>query len=49
MNTALAANDRLGIKKYLPYDAGMPAPALMDPTFYDPSRELAATGDGNRN
>jgi hypothetical protein len=45
MNTGLAAADRLGVKKYLPYDAGMPAPALMDPTFYDPSRELAATGE----
>lgn len=45
MNTALAGADRLGIKKYLPYDAGMPAPALMDPTFYDPSRELAAIGE----
>lgn len=45
MNTSLAGADRLGVKKYLPYDASMPAPALMDPTFYDPSRELAATGE----
>lgn len=45
MNLALAANDRLGIKKYIPYDASVPAPALMDPTFYDPSRELAATSE----
>lgn len=45
MNTTLAGADRLGVKKYLPYDASMPAPALMDPTFYDPSRELAATGE----
>lgn len=45
MNTGLAAADRFGVKKYSPYDATIPAPALMDPTFYDPSRELAATGE----
>ena len=45
MNTSLAAANRLGINKYLPSDISMPAPALMDPTFYDPSRELAATGE----
>ena len=45
MNTGLAGADRLGLNKYLPYDVGMPAAALMDPTFYDPSRELAATGE----
>jgi hypothetical protein len=45
MNTGLAAADRFGVRKYSPYDATIPAPALMDPTFYDPSRELAATGE----
>lgn len=53
MNTALAAGDRLGLKKYLPYDTTLPQPVLMDPTFYDPSRELAATSEmaniGTRN
>ena len=53
MNTGLAVGDRLGLKKYLPYDTTLPQPVLMDPTFYDPSRELAATSEmaniGTRN
>jgi hypothetical protein len=45
MNLGLALGNRLGINKYMPYDVAMPQPMLMDPTFYDPSRELAANAE----
>jgi len=39
-----AIQDRLGIKSYYPWAARF-NPQFMDPTFYDPSRELAAQGE----
>jgi len=45
LNYRQALGDRLGINKYMPYRAAIPTPALMEPTFYDPSRELAATAE----
>ena len=45
INMGQTLSDRLGINKYMPYDVTLPQPALMDPTFYDPSRELAANAE----
>jgi hypothetical protein len=39
-----AIQDKLGIKSYYPWAARF-NPQFMDPTFYDPSRELAAQGE----
>jgi hypothetical protein len=39
-----AIQDKLGIKSYYPWAARL-NPQFMDPTFYDPSRELAAQGE----
>jgi hypothetical protein len=39
-----AIRDRLGIKSYYPWAARF-SPEFMDPTFYDPSRELAASAE----
>jgi hypothetical protein len=44
IKTAGAATDFMRIKKYLPW--GMPVtPAVGEPTFYDPTRELAANAE----
>lgn len=45
INMGQTLSDRLGINKYMPYDITLPQPVLMDPTFYDPSRELAANAE----
>ena len=45
LNYRQAMADRLGINKYMPYRAAIPQPRLMEPTYYDPSRELAATAE----
>lgn len=39
-----AVQDKLGIKSYYPWAARF-NPQFTDPTFYDPSRELAAQGE----
>lgn len=39
-----AVRDKQSIKSYFPY-ADRFSPEFMDPTFYDPSRELAAQGE----
>lgn len=41
IKTSGAARDLMGIKKYMPWQ-GVPQTYLPEPTFYDPSRELAA-------
>ena len=45
LNYRQAMADRLGINKYMPYRVAIPQPRLMEPTYYDPSRELAATAE----
>lgn len=45
INMGQTLSDRLGINKYMPYNVTLPQPVLMDPTFYDPSRELAANAE----